>query len=121
MAWGKLGAMAISIGDLARAQSAFEKTLEIDPKEVKALAALNNIKTFTRNSRRTDTLRKIAKSRKFAAVDRQTAYNALGRIENDAGNVRAAFFNWGRSKAFSPGSFDAKALSAHVEDQCRTA
>lgn len=119
LAWGKLGAMSISVGDQARAETAFENSLKINPKEVKALANLNRIKTFDRNSRRTSVLREIAKSRKFVPADHATAYNALGRIEDAAENTRAAFFNWNKAKALSPGGFDAKAVDTHVADQCR--
>lgn len=119
LAWGKLGAMAVSVGDNVRAETAFENSLKFNPKEVKALANLNRIETFDRSSRRTTVLRKIAKSRKFTSVDQATAYTALGRIEDAADNTKAAFFNWSKAKALSPGSFDAKVVDTHVEDQCR--
>ncbi len=120
LAWGKLGAMAISVGDQAQAEVAFENTLKSSPNEVKALANLNRIKTFARNSHRTTVLRKIAKSQKFTTADRATAFNALGRIEDEAENTKAAFFNWKKAKALSPGTYNAKAVDAHVEEQCKT-
>ncbi|WP_299554647.1 tetratricopeptide repeat-containing sulfotransferase family protein [uncultured Tateyamaria sp.] len=120
LAWGKLGAMAISVGDQAQAEAAFENTLRFNPSEVKALANLNRIKTFARNSHRANVLRKITKSRKFTTADRATAFNALGRIEDEAENTKAAFFNWRKAKALSPGTYDAKAVDIHVESQIKT-
>lgn len=120
LAWGKLGAMAISVGDPVRAETAFENTLKSNPKQANALAALNRIKPFAKNSRRADTLRKIAKSPKYPAADRAAAYNALGRIADDSDNVRAAFFNWNKAKALSPGTYNAADVNTHVADQQRT-
>ncbi len=119
LAWGKLGAMAISVGDTARAKTAFETSLKFNPKDVKTLANLNRLEPFARGGSRTAALRKIAKSRTSIPVDQATAYNTLGHIEDAAGNPKAAFFNWSKAKTLSPGRFDAELVDTHVENQRR--
>lgn len=114
-AWGKLGAMALSLGQENRARTAFEKVLKLAPGEVNALAALNRISVFDRGSRRARLLRRIARDRAADRRDRATAHNALGRIEEAAGQTRAAFHNFGRAKALSAGRYDAVAMEALVE------
>ncbi|GAB5463335.1 tetratricopeptide repeat-containing sulfotransferase family protein [Hoeflea alexandrii] len=119
LAWGKLGAMAVSVGDNERAEKAFENSLKFNPNEVNALANLNRIKPFERSSLRATALRQIAESRQSTSVDQATAYNALGRIEDAASKTKSAFSNWSKAKALSPGTFNATAVSTHVDDQCR--
>lgn len=113
-AWGKLGAMALSLGEAARAGAAFEEVLNLAPREVNALAALNRIRVFDRGSHRAKLLRRIARDRRAERRDRATAHNALGRIEDAAGQTRAAFHNFGRAGALSPGRYDAGAMEALV-------
>ena len=118
-AWGKLGAMCLSTGDGIGAEHAFGQALKLSPRSVQALAALNRIRIFDRKSHRAKTLRKLAESKGLSATDRATACNALGRIEQAAGNHRIAFRFFGKSKKLAGGSFDADAFERHVAGQER--
>lgn len=113
-AWARIGAMALSSGDPQMARDAFERVLTLSPRHAGALGTLNRMEPFARKSRRAELLRKIAKSPKASRPDRITAYTALGRIEDHAGQTKAAFFNWSRGKALSEGVFDPDALHARV-------
>lgn len=118
-AWGKLGAMTMSVGDTSMAETAFSQVLKLTPNAVPALAALNRIKIFDRKSHRAKTLRKLAENKNLSAVDRATACNALGRIEEAAGNHRIAFRFFAKSKMHCSGTFDAAAFEHHIADQKR--
>ncbi|QGX97045.1 sulfotransferase [Roseovarius faecimaris] len=106
--------MALSLGDMPKAKAAFEEVLTLAPREVNALAALNRIAPFDRGSARVKRLRQIARDRKAERGARATAYNALGRIEEAAGQTRATFHNFARAKALSPGRYDRDAVEALV-------
>lgn len=115
--WNKLGAMAVSVGDSKLAEIAFLRALRLRPKTVNALAALNRITPFKRNSRRTDILRQQAKSKKTSPKDRATAYNALGQIEEKAGNYAIAFTMFSKSKGVLPGHYQPLAYERHIAAQ----
>ena len=117
-AWGKLGAMALSMGDIVRARDAFETALRHRPRDANALAALCRITPFARASPRSATLRKIAGARDAPRDARVTACHALGRIEHAAGRIPAAFRHFHRANALAPGQYDAAAVTARVEALC---
>ncbi len=119
-AWGKIGALLISAGDNDGAAKAFERVLKSNPKSVGALAALNRIDVFARDSRRARLLRKLSQKPGLPSTDRATALNALGRIEDKAGNTTRACGFFRKSKALTPGSYDADAMERHVAAQLRS-
>ncbi|MEP5730650.1 MAG: sulfotransferase [Sulfitobacter sp.] len=118
-AWNKLGAMCLSVGDETTAENAFETTLDLNSKDIKALVALNRIGTFKRKSRRAEILKQASRSRNHSSFERAVSYNAVGQIEQASGNYKAAIHNFAKSKAHTPGKYDACAVNAHVASQCR--
>ena len=117
--WGRLGAMSLSVGDNAGAEQAFSQHLKLVPKSISTLAALNMISVFDRNSHRARTLRKLAENKGTSSTDRATAYNALGRIEEAAGNYKVAFRQFAKSKKFVNGTYEAETFDQRVADQKR--
>lgn len=115
--WGKLGAVCWSWGDMERAQEAFRQALRLEPKSVRALCALNRIKTFSRTSQRTRLLRKLALSKQVTRADRCSAWNALGHIEAAAGNHSEAFRYFLRSKSLGAQRHDRDLFEAYLADQ----
>ncbi|WP_299848042.1 sulfotransferase family protein [uncultured Roseovarius sp.] len=115
--WGRLGAMTLSVGDTQSAEQAFSQLLKLTPRSVSALAALNLIKVFDRKSHRARTLRNLAESKGLNPTDKATALNALGRIEDAAGNHRIAFRFFARSKQLVDGAYDAEMFDQRVADQ----
>jgi len=119
LAWGKLGAMAMYSGDRETARAAFAQSLRITPKSASALAALNRLDPFARDSKHVRQLRDLARNRKVSARDRMMALNALGRVEERAGNFRAAFGFFSRSNGLADGRYDPVAIDQKVTDQIR--
>ncbi|MCR9127771.1 MAG: sulfotransferase [Rhodobacteraceae bacterium] len=116
-AWGKIGAMALSLGDTGTAQAAFARTVKLNPRSANALAALNRIAPFARGGRHWRSLRNLSVARDLPAAERRIAFNALGRIEQAAGNRRAAFHAFARCKALTPGRYDPDAVTRRVDEQ----
>ena len=117
MVWGKLGAMLLSMGEKDGAAAAFEQTLQLQPRSVTALGALNLITRFGRDSHRARLLRELAKAKGTSPRDRATAWNALGQIEEGAGRYSAAFRCFEKSNAAEPAPFRHKAFEALVDQQ----
>ena len=116
-AWGRLGAMCLSMGDRSRAEQVFRTLLRRDPRNANALATLNRLVPFARNSRFTRALKSVAENRSGPARDRATAFNALGWVEHNAGNHAMAFRYFERSKKFAPGTYCKTTLDRHREAQ----
>ena len=83
----------VSVGrrSMQGAEQAFSQHLKLVPKSISTLAALNMISVFDRNSHRARTLAQTGREQwDLSSTDRATAYNALGRIEEAAGNYTAS-------------------------------
>jgi len=119
LAWGKLGAMALYVGDKSLAREAYGKTVRLNPRSAPALAALNRLVPFKPGGRHVRLLRELSRDRKLPARDRMLALNALGRVEDAAGNPKAAFHHFTRSKALAGGRYDPAAMDRKLADQRR--
>lgn len=117
LGWGKLGAMCLSTGDTERAREAFQQLLRINPKSVPTLASLNRLEPFGRSSQKTRTLRKLANAKTTRLKDRANAWNALGRIEEAAGNYDQAFRHFARCKSMTAGVHERTLFDRHLEGQ----
>ena len=117
--WNKYGAMAVSCGDSDTGKMAFSRALRLHPKSANTLAALNAITPFTRSSRQAGILKQLAQSRKTANPDRAAAFNALGRIEERAGNFPVAFRMYSQAKAVNKGVYQPAAFERHLDSQLR--
>lgn len=116
-AFGKLGAMALSVGDVSRARDAFASALQINPNAVSALAAAHRIDPFARDSHGARKLRRLAQQKSLDPAERATAYNVLARMDEATGHLKQAFVNFGRAKALSPGRYDRKEVDQFVDQQ----
>jgi tetratricopeptide (TPR) repeat protein len=117
MALGKLGAMALSLGDDARAHDLFTRALKANPKSVSTLATLNRIRPFSRNSQKAKTLHKLAGSKALNETQRATAWNAIGRVEAAAGQHSRAFRAFAKCKALTAVPHERDLFDAHLRDQ----
>lgn len=115
--WGKFGAMLMSVNETENAQNAFAQVLRLQPKSVPALAATNRLTPYRRGGHKARLLQRLAKSKTTRQADRATAYNALARIEENAGNYHLAFRHFARAKSLSAGAYDAAAFDRRVADQ----
>lgn len=119
LAWGKLGAMAMYTGQRDVARAAYEQSVRLNPRSAAALAALNRLAPFARTGRHVRLLREMSRDRKRPARDRMLALNALGRVEEAAGNFAPAFHHFARSNKLAAGRYDPAALDRKLADQRR--
>lgn len=119
MAWGKLGAMALYVGEREVARAAYEQSVRLNPRSASALAALNRLAPLDRGGRHVRLLREMVKDRKLPARERMLAANALGRVEEAAGNFGPAFHHFTRSNKLAAGRYDPAALERKLDDQRR--
>lgn len=115
--WTKLAAMAASLGQKNRAKDALEHALQLKPRSVSALTALNNLAPIDRNSLQVSYLRDASRSNRVPVADRIMALNTLGRIEERAGNLPPAFRHFKMAKSLTAGHFDPDAIDALVDGQ----
>ena len=66
---GKLGAMALSVGDRDGATDAFTRLLGKKPRNAAALATLNRLTPFARDSRQAKALRDLTRARRVPDAD----------------------------------------------------
>lgn len=116
-AWGRLGVLMMSMGAIDESRTALTKALDLAPTDAKSLCALNLIAPFPRDGRHARTLQRIATAKKTTRSDRLAVLNALGRIEDRAGRHAIALQNFKKSKSLTPGTYDAEAMTAFVDDQ----
>lgn len=117
--WGRLGSMALYSGETELARMAYENTVRCTPRSAPALAALNRLAPFTRGDRHVRRLREITRDRRIPAPERVLAHNALGRVEEAAGNFKPAFHQFARSNALKSASYHPEAIEEKVADQIR--
>ncbi|WP_121063092.1 tetratricopeptide repeat-containing sulfotransferase family protein [Chachezhania antarctica] len=114
---GKLGAMALSVGDRDGATDAFTRLLGKKPRNAAALATLNRLTPFARDSRQAKALRDLTRARRVPDADRALAFNALGRIDAAHGDTARAFRNFARAKAVAKPPYPAEAIDTLVARQ----
>lgn len=116
-AWKKLGTLRMALGDKEGAQDALLHALKVRPKSIDILCSLNRLKPFSRTSQRTRLLRKLALAKQTVQADKVNAWNALGRIEEAAGNYSEAFRYFQRSKVAAGVVYDRSVFDRHLEEQ----
>jgi tetratricopeptide (TPR) repeat protein len=116
-AWTKASAMAASLGQKDKAIDALKTALSLKPRAATALVALNRLSPFKRDSAQVRHLRDLSRSDKLPVSERVMVLNALGRVEERAGNFKPAFRHFTASKALSTGVFDPDATDALVRAQ----
>ncbi|EEW58978.1 Probable TPR domain protein [Tritonibacter mobilis] len=110
-AWGKLGLMLQTKGDLLGAEQAFEEVLKRDPNSIPALTALNGIETFAVDSLYAQRMISLSERENLDSKHRALIHYALAQIAHAAGEVDAAFtlFQSARQEVagpFAPAIFD---------------
>ena len=118
--WGKMGAMLLSMGERKGAEAAFTRCVELGPRSVRALGALNLVQRFEKGSHRANLLRGAARSPKTSAYEKAIAWNACGRIEEGAGNFAPAFRCFDKSNRAEPRRYGGRGIAAHVTGQIET-
>ena len=115
--WGKLAALKMTVGDEPGAIMGFRKVLEITPNSGHALAALNRLEPYKRNSAKVARLRKLAKSNKLPQSERVAVLNTLGQVEHNTGHFKSAFRYFAKSKAAAKAEFHPEAMDDLVDGQ----
>lgn len=115
--WAKKSAMAASLGETETAIADLKTALRLKPRSASALVALNRLEPFDRDCAQTRYLKAHAKSRKLSTDERIKVLNALGRIEERAGNHRPAFHHFSAAKAATRVPFDPDATDQLVDGQ----
>ncbi|ABF64154.1 Hypothetical protein AQ_1088 [Ruegeria sp. TM1040] len=110
-AWGKLGLMLQTKGDLLGAEQAFEEVLKRDPNSIPALTALNGIETFSVDSLYAQRLMSLSEREDLDAKHRALIHYALAQIAHGSGEAEVAFtlFQSARNEVagpFAPAIFD---------------
>ncbi|WOI34068.1 sulfotransferase [Tritonibacter scottomollicae] len=110
-AWGKLGLMLQSKGDLSGATQAFEEVLKRNPNSVPALTALNGIETFSVDSLYAQRMLALSERDDLDSNHRALIHNALAQIAHASGEADVAFtlFQSARQEVagpFAPAIFD---------------
>jgi hypothetical protein len=115
--WGKLAAMKQSVGDNKGAIEGYRKVLKKNSNSVFALAALNRLEPFKRNSQKVTRLRKLSKSTKLSSTERSVIFNTLGQIEHSSNRPSSAFRFFTKAKAVQKPNFSPDAVDLLVEGQ----
>ena len=119
-AWGKLGTMRLSVGETDGATQAFREVLKINPKSVTTLATLNRIQPFKRASSKARKLKSLAEAKDVPRKQRANAWNALGRVEEAAGNYPQAFRYFSKCKALADVRHESAVFDAFLAAQGAT-
>lgn len=116
-AWHLKGSTLFDLGKNGEAQSAFEKTVELDPTDIRALSALINIRGDRLDDQATVAMLERIQLNGASAADRASAAHALGKMYHHDGQYEAAFarFNTANTLAASSGPFNPDAWRHRID------
>ncbi len=116
-AWGKLGLMLQTTGDLVGATAAFEEVLRFDPNSIPALTALNGIETFGIESLYAQRLMSLSERADLSSAHRALVHHALAQIAHAAGELDVAFTLFQSSRQEVVGPFAPAIFTEMVAEQ----
>ena len=121
-AWHLKGSALIDLGDMVAAQTTLEKSIELEPGNVRALSALVKIRGDKLDDSKTVAQLENIRSKGASATDRASASFVLGNLYRRDGQHEAAFnfYLEANTLAASSNPFDLKAWEQKVADVTRS-
>ncbi len=118
-AWLKLAEMQFFDGDIEGSFPNFQRSLELDPKNIFTINKLYQIGHLSADDKHIKRLKRLEKSGKLTPRAQALASNVLGLIAAKEGRFRYAFSKFRKANCANPSGFEIAPIKAKVAEQKR--
>ncbi len=115
--WSQRGNLALNTGDHVLAQACFRSALQLSPKDLHSLIALNTLDVFKKGSKYDQRLRHALKSKRLSKRELAATHTAVAQVEQHAGRCKRAFFHFKSANEVNSGNYYPEDMQTLVNAQ----